>query len=149
MLQSDAKRMLTEKDLAEIEARWADMNRWAERTDPCGDPGTMREQDIISEGSNDVRALLAEVRRLRAERRECHQTPEQRHAAMLAYLAEHGRITSGEYQELVGVVPDTAIRDFRDLMDRGVIEVRGLGRGTHYVMTSTRLQLPKHASDPE
>jgi Fic family protein len=53
----------------------------------------------------------------------------------LHYIRENGAIRSGEYQRLVGIVPDTARRDFDELMDKGLIEVRGVGRGTHYVLT--------------
>lgn len=114
---------MTEKDLADIDARLA-----------SGNADSYRDA---------ARALLAEVRRLRAERRERHQSPEQRHAAMLAYIAEHGSIQSGAYQELCDIVPDTAIRDFRDLMAAGLIGVEGMGRGTRYVLTRKGEQHPK------
>ena len=54
----------------------------------------------------------------------------------IEYLRAHGAIRSGEYQKLAHIVPDTARRDFDELMDKGLIEVRGVGRGTHYVLTS-------------
>lgn len=53
----------------------------------------------------------------------------------LKHIREHGAIRSGEYQKLAGIVPDTARRDFDDLMAKDLIEVRGVGRATHYVLT--------------
>jgi DeoR/GlpR family transcriptional regulator of sugar metabolism len=55
---------------------------------------------------------------------------------MLQYIRENGAIRSGEYQRLASIVPDTARRDFDELMGKGLIEVRGVGRGTHYVLTT-------------
>jgi ATP-dependent DNA helicase RecG len=51
------------------------------------------------------------------------------------FLRREGRITNGEYQELTGAVSRTALRDLRELMDRGVVEKVGTtGRATHYVL---------------
>ncbi|GEM_PF-5255905 len=59
----------------------------------------------------------------------------ERQRQALAHMAAHGAIRSGEYQALAKIVPDTARRDFDDLLDKGLIAVRGVGRGTHYVLT--------------
>lgn len=53
----------------------------------------------------------------------------------LRYIRENGAIRSGQYQRLTGIVPDTARRDFDDLMAKGLVEVRGVGRATHYLLT--------------
>jgi Fic family protein len=58
----------------------------------------------------------------------------------LEFMRANGAIRSGEYQKLVGIVPDTARRDFDELIDKGLIEVRGVGRGTHYVLTPAGMQ---------
>jgi Fic family protein len=58
-----------------------------------------------------------------------------RHRQALDYMRKNGAIRSGEYQKLARIVPDTARRDFDELMDKGLIAVRGVGRGTHYVLT--------------
>lgn len=104
--------MMFAQQLAEIEARVA-QNRYRR---------------------GDVRALLEEVRRLSQPREPGHLRQER----LLAYLSEHERITTGEYQQLVGIVPDTAIRDIRDLLAQDRIEVRGLGRGTYYVLAGAQ-----------
>jgi Fic family protein len=53
----------------------------------------------------------------------------------LRYIRENGAIRSGQYQRLAGIVPDTARRDFDDLIAKGLVEVRGVGRATHYLLT--------------
>ncbi|MBV8086777.1 MAG: hypothetical protein JO247_18380 [Chloroflexi bacterium] len=63
-----------------------------------------------------------------------------RQTKALEYMRINGAIRSGEYQKLVGIVPDTARRDFDELIDKGLIEVRGVGRGTHYVLTASGTQ---------
>lgn len=54
----------------------------------------------------------------------------------LEYIRLNGAIRSGQYQDLVRIVPDTARRDFTDLLEKGLIAARGVGRGTHYVLTT-------------
>jgi Fic family protein len=60
----------------------------------------------------------------------------ERQVRALKHMLENGAIRSGEYQKLAGIVPDTARRDFDGLMAQGLIEVRGVGRGTYYVLTA-------------
>src|SRR5581483_8190842 len=45
----------------------------------------------------------------------------------LRHMRDNGAIRSGEYQKMAGIVPDTARRDFDELMDKGLIAVRGVG----------------------
>jgi predicted HTH transcriptional regulator len=59
---------------------------------------------------------------------------EQQQQAM-TYLKVHGRITNKEYQELTGVTDRTVLREFNDLVAKGVLEKIGkTGRGTHYIL---------------
>jgi predicted HTH transcriptional regulator len=61
----------------------------------------------------------------------------------VAHLRTAGRITNREYQVLVGVTDRTALRDFDELVARGVIEKRGAtGRATHYVLARRTRQEP-------
>ncbi len=65
----------------------------------------------------------------------------------MEYIRLNGAIRSGQYQELVHIVPDTARRDFTDLLEKGLIAARGVGRGTHYVLTTRgadEISRPKH-----
>ena len=59
-----------------------------------------------------------------------------RQLSALQYMRDNGAIRSGQYQRLAHIVPDTARRDFDDLLDKALIEVRGVGRGTYYVLTA-------------
>lgn len=54
----------------------------------------------------------------------------------LQFIRQNGAIRSGQYQRLASIVPDTARRDFDDLMAKGLVEVRGVGRATHYLLTA-------------
>ncbi|HLY64043.1 MAG TPA: Fic family protein [Chloroflexota bacterium] len=81
-------------------------------------------------------------RRLEASQRPSDQTLpgspavlRERQVKALLHIHQQGAIRSGEYQRLAGIVPDTARRDFDELMGKGLIAVRGVGRGTHYVLT--------------
>ena len=58
----------------------------------------------------------------------------ERQVEAVLYVGEHGRITNREYQALCEVSYDTAHRDLRELVERGLIERRGRGRSTHYVL---------------
>ncbi len=59
----------------------------------------------------------------------------ERQARALAYIAEHGRITNREYQQLCpGVSPETLRLDLADLVEQGVLLKVGDKRGTYYIM---------------
>jgi len=47
--------------------------------------------------------------------------------AML-YLTTHGSITNREYRRLTGVGRDTAHRDLRELVRKGLLQRQGQGR---------------------
>ena len=50
------------------------------------------------------------------------------------YVKRHGQISSGEYQEEVGVEPRTATRDLADLVKIGVLVRHGQKRGAYYTL---------------
>ena len=56
----------------------------------------------------------------------------ERQARALAILAERGRITNREYQNLFGVSNATAYADLTGLVEKGLIERAGVGRGAFY-----------------
>ncbi len=58
----------------------------------------------------------------------------ERQVEAVLYVGEHGRISRGEYAELLGVSSRTAARDLSDLVERGILMLRGAGRGAHYVL---------------
>ncbi|MCG3133553.1 MAG: Anaerobic nitric oxide reductase transcription regulator NorR [Planctomycetes bacterium] len=55
-----------------------------------------------------------------------------RQRRLLALLSEREWITTGEYCEQVGVSPRTALRDVRELVERGVLAMEGKRRGARY-----------------
>ena len=58
----------------------------------------------------------------------------ERQVEAVLYVGEHGRITNREYTQLAGVSYNTAHHDLSDLCKRGLMEQRGRGRGTYYVL---------------
>jgi Fic family protein len=57
-----------------------------------------------------------------------------RQSDAMGYLALTGRIATRDYMEICEVSRDTAVRDLAALVDRGMIEPKGVGRGRHYVL---------------
>lgn len=57
-----------------------------------------------------------------------------RQVKAVLYVGEHGRISRGEYAKLQGVSSRTAARDLSDLVERGILTLRGAGRGAYYVL---------------
>jgi len=45
-----------------------------------------------------------------------------------------GNMTSGKAAKILKVSQDTAARALKDLAERGILSIRGAGRGTHYVL---------------
>jgi ribosomal protein L44E len=63
------------------------------------------------------------------------------------YLKVHGRITNKEYKELTGVTDRTVLREFKELLAKGVLEKVGeTGRGTHYMLRRKTRQTRRNAS---
>jgi ATP-dependent DNA helicase RecG len=58
----------------------------------------------------------------------------ERQAKALLHIGQHGPISRKQYCELIGVSRMTAYRDLTDLVQRGLLEVRGSGRLVHYVL---------------
>jgi predicted HTH transcriptional regulator len=53
---------------------------------------------------------------------------------ILKYLLDHARIASEECTKTFNITRDTANRDFKRLMELELIEQKGSGRATHYVL---------------
>jgi hypothetical protein len=60
----------------------------------------------------------------------------QRQAITFARL--EGRITNASYQKLVGGSRRTALRELDALVQFGILNPKGKGRGAHYVMAKTK-----------
>ena len=50
------------------------------------------------------------------------------------HLLDEGKITTKGYCELNNIVPDTANRDLKDMMEKGLVKRVGKGRSTHYAL---------------
>jgi len=50
------------------------------------------------------------------------------------HLLEHGKITGKECPKCFKITRDTANRDFKKLIEVGLLEKRGIRRATHYVL---------------
>ncbi|MEX0619809.1 MAG: Fic family protein [Pseudohongiellaceae bacterium] len=59
---------------------------------------------------------------------------EDHHREILNYIEEHGSITQREYAGFTSRSRASRKLDFEKLMDLGLIEARGVGRGTYYVL---------------
>jgi DNA-binding NtrC family response regulator len=64
----------------------------------------------------------------------------ERQLAGVAYLRLHGDMSRAQYQSVVGanVPPRTAQYDLRDMVEQGMLHVRGKGPATRYVLTGLR-----------
>jgi ATP-dependent DNA helicase RecG len=58
----------------------------------------------------------------------------ERQKGILKYLLEHGKIASEECTKYFNITRDTANRDFKKLIKEGLLERRGRGRATYYVL---------------
>jgi len=67
----------------------------------------------------------------------------QRQQKAVIYLKTHGRINNNQYRTLTGVSDRTVLREFSELLARGIIEKVGVtGRGTYYVLRRETRQKP-------
>jgi Fic family protein len=54
------------------------------------------------------------------------------------YLKINQQITNVDYQRIVGCPARTATRDLNLMVNKGIIELRGKGRGAHYLLLKKR-----------
>jgi len=83
------------------------------------------EQRITALGQIVQQAAGAEVAALGLDPRQIRA---------LEFLLREPRLTTALYSEWNRVSRATAQRDLADLVDRGLLQQRGVGRGTHYVL---------------
>jgi ATP-dependent DNA helicase RecG len=57
----------------------------------------------------------------------------------VVYLKSRGSITNAEYQTMIGTTRATAKRDLEDLVSKGIVRLKGSGRGSHYEFVKERL----------
>jgi len=62
-----------------------------------------------------------------------------RQRAAITFLKEQRKISNPEYQKVAKAIKKTATRDLKDLVDKGIFEMRGTrGPGVHYVLATNR-----------
>jgi len=60
----------------------------------------------------------------------------ERQIKAVLYVKEHGKITNREYRKLTAISDEGARLDLKQLVEKGILEARGGGRSTHYVLRS-------------
>lgn len=83
-------------------------------------------------------ADLSELAGEEQETRWAEMRLNERQVQAMLYLTTHGSITNREYRKLTGVGRDTAHRELRELVRKGLIQRRGQGRMIHYISTEDR-----------
>lgn len=82
--------------------------------------------------------IIDELLRLAKHLPEVGKTPETRlemyHQRILDYIKKHGFITERDYSSLTDRAKATRSLDFQKLIDLGLIERKGKGRSTYYVL---------------
>ena len=56
-----------------------------------------------------------------------------RHTKILDYITTKEKITTIQASKLLNVSDDTALRELRKMISRGLIKRKGVGRGIYYV----------------
>jgi len=52
----------------------------------------------------------------------------------MLYTKENGKITNADYQRIAGLSAATARRDLKNLIDKNMLEIKGVRKGIHYVL---------------
>ena len=50
------------------------------------------------------------------------------------YARENGKITNADYQRIADVSAATARRDLKDLVDKNILDMKGVRKGIYYVL---------------
>lgn len=59
----------------------------------------------------------------------------ERQIKLIEALNKQGKLTTGEANKLLPMVsPDTILRDFKDLIDKNVVEKKGKTKGAYYTL---------------
>jgi predicted HTH transcriptional regulator len=62
----------------------------------------------------------------------------ERQEQAIRYLKVNRKMTNADYQRAVHCPPRTATRDLNVMVEKGIIDLRGKGRGAHYVLARKR-----------
>jgi ATP-dependent DNA helicase RecG len=72
-----------------------------------------------------------------------------RQVQAVEYVKSHERITNAEYQRVTGSPQRTATRDLNELVQKGVLELEGKGRGAQYRLLQKRARNAPNAPSEE
>ncbi len=61
-----------------------------------------------------------------------------RQMKMLDYLEVEGKVSRNEYTKMMGISFMTSFRDLQDLLEKGYIVQKGIGRGTFYILSKKK-----------
>lgn len=74
--------------------------------------------------------FMKETKELPAWAKELNE----RQVEAVLYVGKHGRITNREYRDLTGISRRWATKELQELVDLGILAMRGTGRAVHYVL---------------
>lgn len=60
----------------------------------------------------------------------------------LKFVIKHGRITNRDYRKINNISKVTAAKELKEMVDKEILVLKGVGKGTHYVVPSPRIELP-------
>ncbi len=115
------------------------MVEWTHEPHPAESaPAERRVPDAQPRGGGKARGRQAPPQLPRQDQ-PAHSLNE-RQAAGMDYAREHGGMTRAQYQRIVGenIPPRTAQYDLRDLVERGLLTIKGKGPATRYLPAETR-----------
>ncbi|RKZ19313.1 hypothetical protein DRQ18_07740, partial [bacterium] len=58
----------------------------------------------------------------------------ERQMKIIGFIQQHGKITAGDVANMFKITRQAALKELSKLIELGVIELRGKGRGAHYVL---------------
>ena len=100
----------------------------------CRDYGTQEPKYELSERetgltfrSSGKAIIISEIEKAGLELNE-------RQKKAFKHLLGEGKISTKDYCELNNIVPDTANRDLKDMVKKGLVKRVGKGRSTHYAL---------------
>ncbi|MDO9036319.1 MAG: hypothetical protein Q7U51_14105 [Methanoregula sp.] len=57
-----------------------------------------------------------------------------RQISAVLYAKENGKITNADYQRIADISAATARRDLKDLIDKKILEMKGVRKGIYYIL---------------
>jgi len=58
----------------------------------------------------------------------------ERQISAVLYARDNGKITNADYQRIADVSAATARRDLKDLVDKNILDMKGVRKGIYYIL---------------